>query len=99
MRPGAARLLLLPLLLLGAGEGGAPAACAAPLARPIVQARPEPPPRSCGGGRETLAFGRLLVDYGVETLRYGIGIVLIFLGLVVMALGYLLLLIEIFLCW
>ncbi|MFC7737351.1 hypothetical protein ACFQX4_16210 [Roseomonas sp. GCM10028921] len=90
---------MLPLLLPGAGQGGAPAACAASLAPVTAQARPEPPPRSCGGGRETLAFGRMLVDRGVETLRYGIGVVLIFLGLVVMALGYLLLLIELLLCW
>jgi hypothetical protein len=92
---GARCILVLPLLLLaGAGEVPA-AACAAP----IAQTRPEPPRRSCYGGQETVAFGRLLLDYGVATLRYGIGIVLIFLGLVVIALGYLLMLVDLLFCW
>ena len=90
----AAAFLLAPVLLLGiAGEPLKPA-CAAP----AVQTRPEPP-RRCEGGRDTLAFGRMLVEYGVSTLRYGVGIVLIFLGLVVMALGYLLVLIDLLFCW
>ena len=90
----AAGLVVLPLLLAGAGGASLPA-CAAPLA----QAQPEPPRPSCQGGRDTVAFGRMLVQYGVDTLRYGIGIVLIFLGLVVMALGYLLMLIDLLFCW
>ncbi|HEY8611602.1 MAG TPA: hypothetical protein VIL69_09985 [Roseomonas sp.] len=87
--------LAMPLALLGAMGGGPAPACAAS----VAQSRPEPPRRSCYGGRETVAFGQLLVDYGIATLRYGIGIVLIFLGLVVMALGYLLMLMDLLFCW
>ena len=86
---------MVPLLLLSVvGEGPSPA-CAAPAA----QVRPDPPRRSCAGGQETVAFGRMLLDYGIQTLKYGIGIVLVFLGLVVMALGYLLMLIDLLFCW
>ncbi|MBI0537321.1 hypothetical protein D9599_17285 [Roseomonas sp. KE2513] len=87
------RALALPLLLVP--PTGAVPACGAP----VAQSRPEPPRRSCYGGAETVAFGRLLVDYGIATLRFGVGIVLIFLGLVVMALGYLLMLVDLLLCW
>ena len=90
----ALRVLALPLLLLPPPAGAAPA-CGAP----VAQSRPEPPRRSCYGGADTVAFGRLLIDYGIATLRYGVGIVLIFLGLVVMALGYLLMLVDLLLCW
>ncbi len=68
------------------------------LTSPAAQSRPEPPRRSCAGGAETLAFGRMLIDWGVRTLSYGFGIVLVFLGLVVMALGYLLLLFDLLFC-
>ncbi|WP_458097308.1 hypothetical protein [Roseomonas sp. WA12] len=91
--------LLAPLLLGLSGPVPAAALCDMPTAQvPAVQPAPAPP-RRCEGGRDTVAFGRLLVDYGVSTLRYGVGIVLIFLGLVVMALGYLLVLIDLLFCW
>lgn len=94
----ALRVLALPLLLLPPAAG-VPACAASPAWSVQAPARPEPPRRSCYGGRDTVAFGRLLVDYGVATLRYGVGLVLIFLGLVVMALGYLLMLVDLLLCW
>ena len=84
----------LALLLLSSTAGAAPACDPQ-----VVQAQAETPRRSCYGGRDTVAFGRLLLDYGVATLKYGIGIVLIFLGLVVMALGYLLMLVDLLFCW
>ena len=88
--------LLLPILALAALAPSPGPACAA---APLAQERPEPPRRSCAGGQETVAFGRLLIHYGMQTLQYGIGIVLVFLGLVVTALGYMLLAIELLLCW
>lgn len=84
----AAPLLALPFLPVPAG--GAVPGCAA-----AAQDRPS---RSCFGGRDVVAFGRLLLRYGVDTLEYGIGIVLVFLGLVLTALGYLLMLLELILC-
>jgi len=88
--------LLVPLLLLA---GPAPAPACVAVARPVAQSRPEPPRRSCTGGAETVAFGRMLLDLGVRTLGYGVGILLVFLGLVVMAMGYLLVLIDLLVCW